>query len=164
MIVLVSDTSILIDLERGNLLEAAFSSGLTMVVPDLLYDRELEPTNGAFLKKLGLGVVALAPCEVEYAQSVKSECHGLSLPDCFALSCAARDNHILVTGDSSLRNAATARVGQVFGLLWLLDQMAASGRVPSAQLHEGLSIIYAHPRFRLPATSVRERLAAWAPV
>ena len=69
MIVLVSDTSILIDLERGNLLEAAFSCGLTMVVPDLLYDRELEPTNGAFLKKLGLGVVALAPCEVEYAQT-----------------------------------------------------------------------------------------------
>lgn len=34
MIVLVSDTSVLIDLERGGLLEAAFSCGLTMVVPD----------------------------------------------------------------------------------------------------------------------------------
>ena len=47
MIILVSDTSILIDLERGGLLEAAFACGLTMVVPDLLYERELEPENGA---------------------------------------------------------------------------------------------------------------------
>ena len=55
MIILVSDTSILIDLERGGLLEASFSCGLTMVVPDLLYERELEPENGALLRKLGLG-------------------------------------------------------------------------------------------------------------
>ena len=41
MIVLVSDTSVLVDLERGGLLPLAFGCGLTMVVPDLLYDREL---------------------------------------------------------------------------------------------------------------------------
>jgi hypothetical protein len=163
MIILVSDTSILIDLERGNLLEAAFSCGLTMVVPDLLYDRELEPENGAFLRKLGLGVVALTPDEVAYAQTVKAERNSLSLPDCFALSCATRDNHILVTGDGTLRREATDRLGQVFGLLWLLDQMAASRSISNAQLHEGLTLISAHPRCRLPLSSIRERLAAWAP-
>lgn len=46
MITLVSDTSVLIDLERGGLLEHAFSCDLTMVVPDLLYARELETENG----------------------------------------------------------------------------------------------------------------------
>lgn len=65
MIILVSDTSILIDLERGGLLEAAFSCGLTMVVPDLLYERELEPENGPLLRALGLGVVSLTPEEVD---------------------------------------------------------------------------------------------------
>lgn len=59
MIILVSDTSVLIDLEREGLLEAAFSCGLTMVVPDLLYERELEAENGPYLRKLGRGVVAL---------------------------------------------------------------------------------------------------------
>lgn len=54
MIVLVSDTSILIDLERGGLLEAAFSCGLTMVVPDLLYERELESENGPSSGSWGL--------------------------------------------------------------------------------------------------------------
>ena len=70
MIILVSDTSVLIDLERGGLLEHAFSCGLTMVVPDLLYERELEPENGPLLRQLGLGVVALNFDEVVFAQQL----------------------------------------------------------------------------------------------
>jgi len=46
MSVLVSDTSVLIDLERGNLLEAVFSSSIELAVPDLLFERELPPYNG----------------------------------------------------------------------------------------------------------------------
>ncbi|MCE2947345.1 MAG: hypothetical protein ACK515_11170 [bacterium] len=49
--------------ERGGLLEEAFYCGLTMVVPDLLYERELESDNGPLLRKLDLGVVALNPDE-----------------------------------------------------------------------------------------------------
>lgn len=162
MIILVSDTSILIDLERGGLLEAAFSCGLTMVVPDLLYERELEPENGPFLRKLGLGVVGLTPEEVTNAQRLKSERKNLSLPDCFALSCAARTDHVLVTGDAGLRNEAIARLGKVYGLLWMLDRMAESELVSSAQLYEGLSRIAAHPRCRLPHADVQVRLNAWA--
>ena len=82
MIILVSDTSVLIDLERGGLLESAFSCGLTMVVPDLLYARELEAENGPLLRALGLGVVALAPDEVDFAQKLrtKQRCQSLIFP------------------------------------------------------------------------------------
>jgi hypothetical protein len=163
MIILVSDTSILIDLERGSLLETAFSCGLTMVVPDLLYERELEAENGPFLRKLGLGVVALNSQEVTYAQQLKSECKDLSLPDCFALSCATRTDHVLVTGDGGLRKQAIARLGKVYGLLWILDRMAESQMVSSAQLYDGLSRIAAHPRRRLPQAEMQMRLDAWAP-
>lgn len=163
MIILVSDTSILIDLERGGLLEAAFSCGLTMVVPDLLYERELEPENGALLRKLGLGVVSLTPEEVALAQKLRTERKALSLPDCFALSCATRADHALVTGDKILRTEAVARLGAVYGLLWMLDQMAASGRVTTTLLYEGLARISSHPRCRLPSAEVRSRLGSWAP-
>lgn len=162
MIILVSDTSILIDLDRGGLLEAAFSCGLTMVVPDLLYEKELEPENGPFLKKLGLGVVALTPEEVLLAQRLRSKRTALSLPDCFALSCATRANHMLVTGDKILRNEAIAHLGTVYGLLWILDQMAMSGVVSMAQLYEGLSRISSHTRCRLPQAEVRARLKVWS--
>jgi len=163
MIILVSDTSILIDLERGSLLEAAFSCGLTMVVPDLLYQRELEAENGPFLRKLGLGVVALTPDEVAFAQRLKTERKKLSLPDCFALSCATRPGHVLLSGDGDLRKEALARLGAVHGLLWILDQMAASGAISVTRLGDGLNRIAAHPRCRLPKEEVRVRLNAWSP-
>jgi hypothetical protein len=164
MIILVSDTSILIDLERGGLLGASFSCGLTMVVPDLLYERELEPENGALLRKLGLGVVSLTPEEVALAQRLRTERKALSLPDCFALSCATRADQALVTGDKILRTEAMARLGNVYGLLWMLDQMAASGSVPTTLLYEGLARISAHPRCRLPQSEVRSRLNDWVSV
>ena len=42
MQVLVSDTSVLIDLERGSLLATCFRLAFRFVVPDLLYERELK--------------------------------------------------------------------------------------------------------------------------
>lgn len=162
MIVLVSDTSILIDLERGSLLEAAFACGFTMVVPDLLYENELEPENGAYLRSLGLGIVSLTPEEVTSAQKLKTSRKALSLPDCFALSCASRPNHALVTGDKGLRAAAVEMLGQVYGLLWMLDRIFEVGIVSKASLHDGLSRISAHPRCRLPQSEVRIRLSKWA--
>mgnify|MGYP001793336177 CR=1 FL=1 len=143
-------------------MEAAFTCGLTMVVPDLLYAKELESENGPFLRKLGLGVVALTPEEVALAQQLRTERKALSLPDCFALSCATRADHALVTGDRILRGEAIARLGTVYGLLWILDQMAASGSVSTALLYEGLARISSHPRCRLPHADVRARLNAWA--
>ncbi len=163
MIILVSDTSILIDLERGGILESAFCCGLTLIVPDLLYENELEAENGQYLRSLGLGVVALTPEELTFAQTVKVERKTLSLPDCFALSCAMRPAHALVSGDKALRNEGKSRGSTVYGLLWLLDQMAASGSIATSLLYEGLARIVAHPRCRLPAEEVKIRLNAWAP-
>lgn len=163
MIILVSDTSVLIDLERGGLLEQAFACGLTMVVPDLLYARELETDNGPLLRKLGLGVVALNPEEVDFAQKLRKQHPGLSLPDCFALSCARRQDHALVPGDKLLRTEAQARHCAVYGLLWILDQMETSGSVCTSALHEGLSRIWNHPRQRLPKAEVMARLQRWSP-
>lgn len=40
--ILVSDTSVLIDLERGGLLEAVFALPHEFAVPDVLYDHEMQ--------------------------------------------------------------------------------------------------------------------------
>ena len=162
MVILVSDTSVLIELERGGLLEPAFSCGLAMVVPDLLYQKEIEEENGPYLRMLGLGVVSLTPDEVEVAQAIRMQRPALSLPDCFALTCALRQDHLLVTGDMTLRKEATTRNAQVCGLLWLLDQMEACGKFSFSLLHEGLSKIDAHQRCRLPKEEVKIRLLKWS--
>lgn len=160
MILLVSDTSILIELERGGLLESAFSGDWTMVVPDLLYERELLSENGPYLRSLGLGVVELSPDEVSFAQQVKRSRPVLSLADCFALTCAQRTNHVLLSGDKVLRAEARARNGVVYGVLWLLDQMHAA-TVSPALLVDGLIKIQAHPRCWLPKDEVQMRLRLW---
>ena len=56
MKVLVSDTSILIDLERGSLLETCFRLPFEFAVPDLLYERELKNHGGDNLLRLGLRI------------------------------------------------------------------------------------------------------------
>ncbi len=160
MIVLVSDTSVLIDLERAGLLETAFSCGITMVVPDLLYHRELEKHNGPYLCALGLGVVALTATELSDAQVIKLDRPSLSLPDCFALACATRSNHCLVSGDGIMRKEAEKRTVTVHGLIWLLDQMMESG-VSQHSLASGLTNLLNHPRCRLPRDAVELRLSRW---
>ena len=162
MAILVSDTSVLIELERGGLLEHAFSFGLIMVVPDLLYQKEIEEENGPYLRGLGLGVVALTPDEVTLAQQIRAQRPALSLPDCFALSCALRQDHVLVTGDMKLRLEAAARKAKVCGLLWILDQMETSGQFSFTLLHEGMSKMSAYERCRLPKEEVKARLLKWA--
>ncbi|ROZ74933.1 hypothetical protein [Ramlibacter sp. WS9] len=157
---LVSDTSILIDLERGGLLATAFAAGMPMVVPDILYQREIAEYNGPYLRELGLQVVELTPAEVQLAQEVNQARPTLSLTDCFALSCATRAGHILVTGDRALRTEATSRQVEVVGLLWLLDRLAEVG-VDLPTLRAGLDQIANHPRCRVPSGEVRARLAAW---
>lgn len=119
----------------------AFASGIPMVVPDLLYEKELEPYNGAYYRALGLQVVALQPDEVSFAQLVKNERKPLSLPDCFALSCARRQDHVLLTGDGPLRTTAKDYGVEMYGLLWLLDRLAESGAATYSTLHEGLTKI-----------------------
>lgn len=54
--ILVSDTSVLIDLDRGGLLEAVFELPDELAVPDVLYDREMQGEWGEQLRQLGLRV------------------------------------------------------------------------------------------------------------
>ena len=160
MIVLVSDTSVLIDLERGGLLVPAFSSGLSMVVPDLLYEDELRDANGPYLRSLGLGVLSLTPAELQAVQAFRVRRPALSMADCFALALALRVDHALVTGDRNLRNEADKEKATVYGLLWLLDQLEALG-VDRMLLHQGLSGVVAHVKCRLPKDEANKRLIRW---
>lgn len=161
MIVLVSDSSVLIDLERGQLLEAAFTGPFPMAVPDYLYLRELKDNNGPFLRQLGLGVVALNPAETQFAQAVSQQHVGLSLPDCFALSYARRPDHELLTGDQQLRGIAEGHGIACHGLLWLLDRMLEGRPDRRGLLFAGLLEISTGKRCRLPRAEVERRLLAW---
>jgi hypothetical protein len=90
---LVSDTSVLIDLERGNLLQATFKLPTPLAVPDVLYERELRATNGGLLLTLGLRVLTLDPAGTALAQGYIGRARALSVPDAFALA-LAKQGHL----------------------------------------------------------------------
>jgi hypothetical protein len=158
MKILVSDTSVLIDLERGGFLDSCFKLPFEFAVPDLLYARELEGFGGPELIARGLRVEALSGDEVIVAQAVRSTHRKLSLPDAFAYSLASQRGWTLLSGDGELRAVAEAQRVTCYGVLWLLDQFFDGAVVEVAAIISGLEAIAAHPRCRLPKTGIQARL------
>ena len=164
MPILVSDTSVLVDLERGSFTTGAFRLPFEFVVPDLLYERELRRHAGPELLRLGLRVAALDGEGVLLALSYGRKRAALSMADTFALALAVRNGWTLLTGDRELRSLAAAEQVTCHGVLWLLDQMFESGVTDRRTLHSGLTVLSNHPRCRLPKGEVRARLDRWRKV
>ncbi len=162
MTILVSDTSVLIDLERASLLEEMFLLPFEFAVPDLLFTRELSGKLGDRLVQIGLRIEVLTPDELRRATLVNRQNARLSVPDTFAFAIAESRGWGLLTGDGTLRELAILEHVDMHGVLWLLDQLADGGLVSFARLHFGLSTLFDHPRCRLPGSEVRRRLARFA--
>lgn len=158
MTVLVSDTSVIIDLERGELLESVFQLAVDFAVPDLLFHRELAGPLGDRLLALGLRVEELSPGEVQGATVLRRADATLSLPDTFAFALAQGRQWTLLTGDAGLRRTAEAHALDVHGTLWVLDQLEAQGACSLQVLAAGLAKASGHPRCRLPRAEVTARL------
>ena len=158
MTVLVSDTSVIIDLERGELLESVFQLAVDFAVPDLLFHRELAGALGDRLLALGLRVEELSPGEVQGATVLRRADATLSLPDTFAFALAQGRQWTLLTGDAGLRRTAEAHALDVHGTLWVLDQLEAQEACSLQVLAAGLAKASGHPRCRLPKAEVTARL------
>lgn len=158
---LVSDTSVLIDLERGGMLDALFRLPFDVGVPDLMYEREIKTWTGPDLVAMGLKVLPLAPDGVALAQDYRARDPRLSLPDAFALALAKSGPHMLLAGDGALRALADAEGVEQHGVLWVLDQFEEGGVLEAAQLLDGITAIASHPRCRLPKDEVKVRLASY---
>ena len=158
MTILVSDTSVLIDLERGQFLDFCFQLPFGFAVPDLLYRRELAEFGGPDLIAHGLRVEELTKEELAVAQSVWQARPKLSLADAYAYSLASGRSWTLLSGDGELRALAQAEQVPCFGVLWALDQLFDGKIVKAAAMVAGLETIVRHPRCRLPRMEVNARL------
>ena len=158
MRVLVSDTSVLIDVERGSLLDACFGLPFDFVVPDLLYQRELEKHGGPGLIQRGLRVEELDGDGVVRALGYRRRNQSLSLPDSLALALARVNSWILLSGDGELRELARAEEVTCHGALWLIDKVFEHGLASADQVCSAIQAIASHPRCRLPRTEIRKRI------
>jgi predicted nucleic acid-binding protein len=155
---LVSDTSVIIDLDRGDLLDAAFQLGDDLVVPDLLFERELDSDFGERLRALGIVIESLDGNEVTRAAQLGRSEQRLSVADTFAFALAYGREWTLLTGDRVLREVAEAAGVAVHGTLWIVDRIEAVGICDHPMLHQCLTKAAAHPRCRLPRKEIEARL------
>ena len=162
MKILVSDTSVLIDLDRGTLVEATFRLPFEFTVPDLLYERELREHGGPEFVRMGLRVEELDGDGVALALGYLRKRRSLSLPDSFALALAKTNAWRLLSGDRELRELAEEEEVRCHGVLWLLDRMFEHRVIDHQDLRAGLGRIAAHPRCRLPKSEIRKRLLAYS--
>jgi predicted nucleic acid-binding protein len=159
-LVLVSDTSVLVDLHRGGILDVALGLPYRFAVPDLLFERELKlwPDLGIAGR---IEVLSLDGPAVELASSFRRADSRLSLPDAFALALAKTGGYTLLAGDASLRAMAESEGVACHGVLWVLDELEEHALALTEVLHAALSRLSQHPRCRLPKSEIRRRMDRW---
>ena len=150
----------IIDLDRGDLLDYLFGLPYEFWVPDLLYKRELAGELGDRLRALGLNVVELTSEELSRATILSRQIEVLSTPDAFAFALAQARHWTLLTGDRALRELCVEQSVKMHGVLWVIAELNRVGVTDAGILYAALTAIHAHPRCRLPRADVRRLLAA----
>lgn len=158
MKVLVSDTSVLIDLHRGALIPAVFGLPVTFVVPDLLYEHEIKGQPDLDFAGNGIEVMELDGPGVELAQRYQKATSRISRPDSFALALAKTHGYTLLAGDGALRKLAVTEHITCHGVLWVIDQMELKSIASAAKLHQALLLIRENKRCRLPPAELTLRI------
>jgi len=122
MALIISDANILIDLECAELTPRIFRLDLEFAVPDALYRDELSQHHGD-LPAPGLQLFELSPELISQASALRSRYSGPSTYDLFALVLALDRECPLLTGNKALRQLAGLKGVEVFGTLWLMEQL-----------------------------------------
>ena len=161
MKILVSDSSVLIELSKRELLDRMFDLHLKFAVPDLLFEEELIDL-GVYSRQdllgFGLRVEALDPDGVATAMYYQSTRPALSLVDSFALALAKLRGWELLTEDRGMRTLAQSEGIPHHDVLWVIDHMSAAGILPAAQVIVALEAMRDDPRCPVPNHELSLRL------
>lgn len=122
MAILVSDANIFIDVSVSNLSRPMFRLEDTIATPDVLYQEELQEHHPE-LPGLGLQIERLSSEGVAEVERLRTVYTNPSSNDLFALALAKTNEWTLLSGDSSLRQAADAEAIEVHGTYWLVERM-----------------------------------------
>ena len=162
MKILVSDSSILIEFSKRELLNKMFHLEFQFAVPDLLYREELVDL-GAYTRQdlldFGLRVESLDADGVQKAIAYQSERTALSLVDSFALALAAHRGWHLLTEDRTMRRVAQCKGIAHRDVLWVIDNMLDAGIMSVAQVAAVLETMRDDPRCPVPKVDLAVRIS-----
>src|ERR1700719_4611565 len=123
VLIIVSESSCLIDLRKASLLHVFLRLPYEMVIPNTLFEEELirfTDDQKEALVRGGLQIVDLPGESVVRAQEIVGMFPRLSVHDCFAFALAeSNPGCILLTGDGGLRELGMRYRMEVHGVLWI---------------------------------------------
>ena|SRR3989338_7861718 len=122
MLLIISDASVLIDIECGELTSAMFSLPWQFAVPDILFFEELSEHH-AHLIDFGLINKTMRGELISEAYNLRQQYAKPSMNDLLALILAKHEQCQLLTGDKALRKVAVQFNVEVHGTLWLVGEM-----------------------------------------
>jgi predicted nucleic acid-binding protein len=161
VLVIVSDSSVLIDLAKVRLIESALALPYQFVVPDVMFADELldlgSYTRDDLLEN-GLQVGGLDGDGVVAAFGYAERYLALSNNDAFALALAKTGGGVLLAGDGALRQAAAEENVEVHGHLWLSDEMEKHKTVTRKRLLAVLEAWEDDPLVWLPSAELKARI------
>jgi len=157
--VYISDTNIWIDFRNAGLLDALFDLPFQLCSTDFVLS-ELQDFDPAALLAKGLVVHGLDERATARLLGLMTAHNNSSLADVSCYLLAQETGHPLLTGDGRLRKQAAQDGLQVFGALWLLDQLVAYKVTTPDAAAEGLKSMLGLGA-RLPHAECQTRLRDW---
>ena len=161
MKVLVSDSSVLIEFSKRDLLDKMFELEFQFAVPDLLFHEELIDL-GAYSRQdllgFGLRVESLDSEGVGMAIAYQSKRPALSLVDSFALALANHHGWYLLTEDRIMRSVARSEGISHLDALWVIDQMLTAAILSQGEVVTALEAMRDDPRCPVPKRELAIRI------
>ena len=161
MKVLVSDSSILIEFAKRELLDKMFALDFEFAVPDLLFHEELIDLRSFSRQDLldyGLRVEALDAAGVQTANAYQIGRPALSLVDSFALALADLQEWQLLTEDRTMRSVAESKGIVCLDALWVFDSMLDAGILSASQALVAFEAMRDDPRCPVPKPELIARI------
>ena len=122
----VTDTSALIDLGKGNLLEVLCRLPYEFILPKPLRKNELldySDEKSLTIDSAGIITVDVSTDQVVRSSKLKKQYNRLSLNDCICLVLNDDQDGILLTGDSEMRRVANTKGMDCHGVLWVVESL-----------------------------------------
>ena len=161
MEIIVSDSSVIIDLAKVGLIENMGALPYLFTIPDVLFEDELINLGDYHrndLLRAGFKIGELSGAEVETAFSYPARYPALTVNDCFALALSTTTASILLTGDKTLRVAAKEQGVEVHGQLWVCDQINEHETAEASTLYEALRQWSEDPLVWVPGKPLHQRM------
>ena len=162
MRIIVNDSSALIDLKKGGLLEIFLRLPFELVVSvDMLADELSSFTRDeTALMRRTMTTVTLDESETERADSLQRTSPALTGYDCAVIIIAQRDSEsVILTGDRRLRTKAESVQIECHGVLWAVDEIAKAKLATARTLIKALETWRGDTLVRIPAEEISKSLA-----